>query len=90
MKDKSKFIKGKWYKDKEGDFIKFNGFDRIGDFKYTARVSRYGVKYYVEMKHIRSRGYFSICNPMTIEEMKQNLPESEWWSEQSSELFPIF
>ena len=83
---KDKFEVGKWYKDRDGDFIKFLLFtDRHVDF--TARVQNYT---YSNMAGSWNEHAVVVCTPMTIEEMKQYLPEEEWWTETSNELFPIY
>lgn len=87
MKDKEKYIKGKWYKDKDGDFIKFSEFDEYGDVEFTACVQ---YDEYASRSCGWDRDAFPECTPMTIEEMKEHLPEHEWWSENSNEMFPIY
>lgn len=87
MKDKEKYIKGTWYKDRDGDFIKFDGFDEGGDVKLTAAVLDGECEKYNDTW---DSAVFPKCIPMTMEEMKEYLPEEEWWIEPSNELFPIY
>ena len=86
--DITDFKKGKWYKDNEGDFIKFYDYD-AGYIYGSARIYlSQGKKYENDVSSLTfSRNTFS---PMSIEEMKKHLPEREWWVEQSNDLFPIY
>lgn len=85
--EKTKYIEGKWYKDKDGDFIKFKQFDKDGNLDYTAKVTN---KTYVESNGGWFSRVFPECIPMTIDEMKQFLPKRIWWDENSKELFPMY
>ena len=87
QEEKDKFQVGKWYKDNTDDFIKFKEFERDGDISFTANVRKGVFNDYIDSWMIK---YFSECVPMTIEEMKEHLPESEWWEETTSDLFPIY
>jgi hypothetical protein len=83
---KNNFEKGEWYKDRDGDFIKFLKFSgRFVDF--TAKV-RNGI--YRNGYGSWSENMIEMCIPMTIEEMKEHLPESEWWVKFNNDLFPIY
>lgn len=85
-KEKNQFEVGKWYKDKDGDFIKFYKFDdNFVDFVAKVRDGKYD---YVSGHW--NKNVFTKCIPMTIDEMKQYLPEREWWVEPNNELFPIY
>ncbi len=86
--DITEFKKGKWYKDNEGDFIKFDCHDSINIYGTAKVYKSQGKKYENDVISLTfSRYTFS---PMSIEEMKQHLPESEWWEETASDLFPIY
>lgn len=78
--------KGKWYKDDEGDFIKFDRFNKsltvCSAYVFKANYGEYRER---EFSLSKIRTY----EPMTIDEMKKHLPEHEWWTE-SNELFPIY
>lgn len=89
MKENKWYIKGKWYKDNEGDFIKFEKFSNDDTFLTSAHifVSRHGE--YSDGQHYLIASKYSHV-PMTIEEMKKYLPEEEWWVASSNDLFPIF
>ena len=87
QEEKDKFIKGKWYKDNTGDFIKFKKFERDGDIYFTAYVEK-GV--FNDYNGSWLSKYFNKCVPMTVEEMGYYLPESEWWEEVNSDMFPIY
>ena len=83
---KDKFEVGKWYKDRDEDFFKFKGFDNnFVDFTGSVRDDRYS-----SMNGSWNIHTLPKCTPMTIEEMKQYLPEEEWWVEPSNDLFPIY
>ena len=90
-KDFEKYIVGKWYKDRDKDFVKFKEFE--GDYlKFTAYV-RY--EEYNSAEGAWTVSSFPKCIPMSINEMKRFLPESEWWDKKQtqnkqSELFPIY
>lgn len=76
---KRKFIKGKWYKDNDGWFHKFLRFDN--DMIMLSATVYDGQ--YVDNGTFCGVGYFNNkCTPMTITEMKQYLPEKEWWVEE--------
>lgn len=89
-KTKNKFVIGNWYKDEDGDFIKFNGFNEDIDpvyVMYNACVA--GDEYYLENDQW-SIEVFEDCIPMTIDEMKEYLPEEEWWIKPTNDMFPIY
>ena len=86
--DITEFKKGKWYKDNEGDFIKFDYYDAgyiCGSAKIFVSQDK---KYEKETTSLTFSKY--TFNPMSIEEMKKHLPESEWWVEETNDLFPIY
>ena len=87
-----KFIKGKRYKDKDGDFVKFDYFSYFeGYLNYTARKTPSNSESYVNLTGSRLiNKYFYKCIPMTIKEMEKHLPKSEWWEEVNSDMFPIY
>lgn len=82
------FVLGKWYKDMDGDFHKFKEFFNGDTIYVTATV--YDGEYELGNNSC-GVGYFNNeCIPMTIEEMKEYLPEHEWWAEPNNDLFPIY
>lgn len=85
-KEKNKYEVGKWYKDQDGDFVKFSRFEDSW-LGFTAEVVN-GM--YSEFEGGWGETQFPKCIPMTIDEMKKYLPEHEWWTEHSNELFPIY
>ena len=87
QEEKNKFEVGKWYQDRDNDFIKFKEFDRDNFVNFTARVRDNNYRDEIGSWNLT---YIVKCTPMTIEEMKQYLPEEEWWVEQSNDLFPIY
>jgi hypothetical protein len=91
QEEKDKFEVGKWYKDSTGDFVKFTNFnfDKYSghEIVFSANVRR-GI-FQVDNDSWLIK-YFDKCIPMTIKYMKYYLPESEWWEEKISELFPIY
>ena len=85
---KKQFVLGKWYKDKDGDFHKFKSLGDNDIINVTATV--FDGEYECG-SNCCGVGYFNNqCILMTIEEMKEHLPEHEWWSEPSDNLFPIY
>jgi hypothetical protein len=91
MKNKTinKFVIGNWYKDEDGDFIKFNGFDEDLEYvKYSACIAGTDYHTYEDDWAIECLG--DQCIPMTIDEMKEYLPEEEWWIKPTNEMFPIY
>jgi hypothetical protein len=87
QEEKDKFEVGKWYKDRDGDFVKFEGFN-CNYLEFTSKVRK--GNYCNEESEWNVTAFTNGCVPMTIEEMKKHLPESEWWVEKISELFPIY
>jgi hypothetical protein len=86
--DITDFKKGKWYKDDEGDFIKFDYYDD-GFIYNSARIYvSQGKKYEKEPTILTFSRY--TYSPMSIEEMKKHLPEEECWVEETNDLFPIY
>jgi hypothetical protein len=73
QEEEDKFQVGKWYKDAYSDFIKFNGFSGE-QIDFTARI-RNGEYWRAESSW--NTHSFNVCTPMTIDEMKRHLPESE-------------
>jgi len=85
----NELIKGNWYKDNEGDFIKFNYCDdniHISQRLFLSQLQTYRNETFTLNKEKYT------YEPMTIEEMKEHLPESEWWVEEQKtvNLFPIY
>ena len=91
QEEKDKFEVGKWYRDSTGDFVKFERFtfDKYSGHEifFSANVRRSIFKVDNDSWLIK---YFDKCNPMTIKEMKDYLPQSEWWEEKINDLFPIY
>lgn len=91
QEEKDKFEVGKWYRDSTGDFVKFERFtfDKYSGHEifFSANVRR--SIFQVDNDSWLTK-YFDKCNPMTIKEMKDYLPESEWWEEKINDLFPIY
>ena len=94
QEEKNKFEVGKWYQDRDNDFIKFKEFNRDNYVNFTARVRDNNYR-----DEIGSWNLTCIvkCTPMTIKEMKKYLPKEEWWVEWeeptkpiNNDLFPIY
>ncbi len=86
---RDQFQVGEWYKDRDGDFVKFKEFSEryLG---FTARV-RNG-EYWKDASEWNVDAFTNGCVTMTTEEMKRFLPKSEWWEEKPKAigLFPIY
>ena len=91
QEEKDKFEVGKWYKDTTGEFVKFEKFtfDKYSGYEIAFSANVRGSIFQVDNNSWLIK-YFDKCNPMTIKEMKDYLPESEWWEEKINDLFPIY
>jgi hypothetical protein len=81
---------GKWYKDNEKDFIKVievslaSNTIRVDKRIFLSQLQTYRA----ELVSLTADKY--TFQPMSITDMKNHLPVSEWWVEETSDLFPIY
>ena len=81
---------GKWYKDNEKDFIK------VSEVSLASNTIRANKRIFLSQQQPYSVESVSLTadkytfEPMSVKDMKKHLPESEWWVEETSDLFPIY
>ena len=81
---------GKWYEDNEKDFIKIGKVDLASNtIRVDKRIFLSQLQTYrAESSSLTADNY--TFQPMSITDMKNHLPESEWWVEETNDLFPIY
>ena len=81
---------GKWYKDNEKDFIKVSeGSLASNTIRANKRIFLSQLQTYrAELVSLTADKY--TFQPMSITDMEQYLPKSEWWVEETNDLFPIY